>query len=36
VLKDSGKVSHEVAMKMAEDQYENFRIIQDKNFESDF
>jgi hypothetical protein len=36
ILKDAGKVSHEVAMKLAEDQYEKFRIVQDKNFESDF
>lgn len=36
VLKDAGKVSHEVAKKLAEKEYEKFRVIQDKNFESDF
>ncbi len=36
VLKDAGKVSHEVAKKLAEGEYEKFRVIQDKNFESDF
>ncbi|MGK5095482.1 virulence RhuM family protein [Deltaproteobacteria bacterium TL4] len=36
ILKDAGKVSHEVAKKLAEIEYEKFRIVQDKNFESDF
>lgn len=36
ILKDAGKVSHNVAMKLAEKEYEKFRIVQDKNFESDF
>jgi hypothetical protein len=36
ILKDAGKVSHEVAKKLAEKEYEKFRIIQDKNFISDF
>lgn len=36
ILKDSGKVSHAVAIKLAETEYEKFRVIQDKNFESDF
>lgn len=36
ILKDAGKISHEVAKKLAEGQYEKFRINQDKNFESDF
>lgn len=36
ILKDAGKVSHEVAKKLAEHEYEQFRVIQDKNFESDF
>lgn len=36
ILKDAGKVSHEVAMKLAETEYEKFRVIQDENFESDF
>lgn len=36
ILKDAGKVSHEVAMKLAQIEYEKFRVIQDRNFESDF
>ena len=36
ILKDAGKVSHEVAMKLAETEYEKFRVIQDRNFVSDF
>jgi len=36
ILKDAGKVSHEVAMKLAEKEYEKFRITQDQNFVSDF
>lgn len=36
ILKDAGKVSHEVAMRLAEEQFEKFRVEQDKNFESDF
>ena len=36
ILKDAGKVSHEVAMKLAEKEYEKFRVIQDQNFISDF
>jgi hypothetical protein len=36
ILKDAGTVSHEVAIKLAEKEYEKFRVIQDKNFESDF
>jgi hypothetical protein len=36
ILKDAGKVSHEVAMKLAENEYEKFRVIQDQHFESDF
>jgi hypothetical protein len=36
ILKDAGKVSHEVAIKLAEKEYEKFRVIQDKAFESDF
>ena len=36
ILKDAGKISHEVAKKLAEEQYEKFRVLQDKNFESDF
>lgn len=36
ILKDAGKVKHEVAKQLAEKEYEKFRITQDKNFESDF
>lgn len=36
ILKDAGKVSHEVAKKLAEKEYEKYRIKQDKSFESDF
>jgi hypothetical protein len=36
ILKDAGKVSHEVAMKLAENEYAKFRVIQDREFESDF
>jgi len=36
ILKDAGKVRHEVAIKLAEKEYQKFRITQDKTFESDF
>jgi hypothetical protein len=36
ILKDAGKVRHEVAIKLAESEYDKFRITQDKSFESDF
>jgi len=36
ILKDAGKVSHDVAMKLAEKAYIKFRVIQDRNYESDF
>ena len=36
LLKDAGKVRHDVAVRLAEKEYEKFRIAQDKNFESDF
>jgi len=36
ILKDAGKVHHDVAVRLAEKEYEKFRIVQDKNFESDF
>lgn len=36
VLQDAGKVSHAVAIKLAEQEYEKFRVLQDKHFESDF
>jgi hypothetical protein len=36
VLKDAGRISHEIAKKLAETEYEKFRIEQDRTFESDF
>ncbi len=33
---DAGKVRHDVAIRLAEKEYEKFRVVQDKNFESDF
>lgn len=36
ILKDGGKVKLEVAKKLAEDEYEKYRVVQDKTFESDF
>lgn len=36
VLKHQGKVSHEIALALAESEYEKYRVIQDKLIESDF
>ena len=36
ILQDAGRVSHDVAIRLAEKEYEKFRVVQDKNFESDF
>lgn len=36
LLKNNGNVSHEVAMALAESEFEKFRIQQDKLIESDF
>lgn len=36
ILKDAGKIRHDVAVKLAEKEYEKFRVTQDKTFESDF
>ncbi len=36
ILKNAGKVSSEVAKKLAESEYEKFRVIQDKEYKSDF
>lgn len=36
ILKDAGKISHDIALKLADEQYKQFRVIQDQNFESDF
>jgi hypothetical protein len=35
-LQDAGKVSAKVAKKLAEEEYDKFRPIQDRAFESDF
>jgi hypothetical protein len=36
ILNDAGKVSHEVALQLAEEEYKHFRVEQDRSFESDF
>lgn len=36
ILSDAGKVSHEVARALALKEYEKFKVIQDKNYISDF
>ena len=36
ILKDAGMVSHEVALALAENEFEKYHIVQDKLFESDF
>ena len=36
ILQNAGQVSHKVAAELAEKEYEKFRVIQDKTFESDF
>jgi hypothetical protein len=36
VLKDAGRISHEIALQLAEKEFEKFRVIQDANFVSDF
>ena len=36
ILQDSGQVTHEIAKSFAESQFEKYRIIQDKQFQSDF
>ena len=36
ILKDSGKISHELAKSFAEGEFEKYRVIQDKLFKSDF
>jgi len=36
VLSNAGKVSAEVAKRLAEEQYDRFRVRQDREFESDF
>lgn len=36
ILKNAGTVSHEVALALAETEFEEYRIVQDKLYESDF
>jgi hypothetical protein len=36
VLQDSGKVSHDIAIALAEKEYEKYRVVQDRMLESDF
>jgi len=36
ILMNAGKISHEVAVALAEGEYEKYRVIQDRNYISDF
>lgn len=36
ILQNAGKISHKMAEKLATDEYEKYRMIQDKSYESDF
>jgi hypothetical protein len=36
ILDDAGHVSHEVAVKLAEEEFSKFRVIQDRDYENDF
>ena len=36
ILQDKGRVSAEIAKSFAETEFEKYRIIQDKSFQSDF
>ena len=36
VLKNAGSISAEIAKKLATEQFEKFRVVQDKDFESEF
>jgi hypothetical protein len=36
ILQDSGKISHEIAEELALEEYGKYRVIQDKNYVSDF
>jgi len=36
ILNNAGRVSHEIAKSLAEQEYEKFRVKQDRSFESDF
>ncbi len=36
ILKDNGKITREIADKLALDEYEKYRIVQDQKYISDF
>lgn len=36
ILKDNGKIKREIADKLALDEYEKFRVVQDQKYISDF
>ncbi len=36
ILEDNGKISHDIAIALAENEYEKYRVLQDKNYISDF
>ena len=36
VLKDAGKISHEIAKEKALTEFEKYRVVQDKLYKSDF
>jgi hypothetical protein len=36
ILQDNGKVTHEIAKAFAENEFEKFRVIQDRTYKSDF
>jgi hypothetical protein len=36
ILTNAGNISHEVALALANEEFEKYRVIQDRNFESDF
>ena len=36
ILQNSGKISHKQAIEKAENEYEKYRVIQDKKYMSDF
>lgn len=36
ILKDAGKISHEIAEKKALTEFEKYRVIQDRSYKSDF
>ena len=36
ILRDNGKIKKEIADKLALDEYKKYRIVQDKNYISDF